>query len=97
MNWLAKYYSSEEFAQIEYRNKIENGELTELGTLTETQRLKESFQPRTQQKFANGSSQIKWLPSDAMLKSKEKKTTPQNRGTGSTGDHHAFSNSSGLF
>ncbi len=77
MNWLAKYYSSEEFAQIEYRNKIKNGELTELGTLTETQRLKESFQPRTQQKFANGSSQIKWLPSDAMLKSKEKKPLPK--------------------
>jgi photosystem II stability/assembly factor-like uncharacterized protein len=76
MNWLAKYYSSEEFAQIEYQNKIKNGVLTELGTLTKTQRLKESFQPRTEQKFANGSSQIKWLPSDAMLKSKEKKSPP---------------------
>ncbi|MDA7861534.1 YCF48-related protein [bacterium] len=77
MNWLAKYYSSEEFAQIEYRNKIKNGELTDHGTLTETQRLKESYQPRTQQQFANGSSQIKWLPSDAMLKSKEKKSPPK--------------------
>ena len=75
MNWLANYYSSEEFAQIEYQNKIKNGELTEFGTLTENQRLKESFRPRTEQTFANGSSQIKWLPSDAMLKSREKKLT----------------------
>lgn len=74
MNWLAKYYSSEEFAQIEYQNKIKNGELTDHGTLTETERIKESFRPRTQQNFVNGSSQIKWLPSDAMLKFKEKKS-----------------------
>jgi photosystem II stability/assembly factor-like uncharacterized protein len=78
LNWLANYYSSEEFAQIEYQNKIKNGELTQYGTLTQTQRLNESFRPRTEQNFANGSGQIKWLPSEAMLKSKENKSSPKN-------------------
>ena len=66
LTWLAQYYASDEFGQIEFRKRIKSGQLKKNGELTRSERTRHQFEtaPRTIQQ--NGVSHLVWTPTQSL-------------------------------
>lgn len=67
LTWLAQYYASDEFGQIEFLERLKSGQLQRSGELADSEKQRTKFSSNAQVIQHNGASHLVWLPSQAML------------------------------
>ncbi len=67
LTWLAQYYGSEEFAQIEFLKRVKNGQLQRNGQLSKAQQVQSDFLTAPQTIQGDGNAHLVWTPTQAML------------------------------
>jgi photosystem II stability/assembly factor-like uncharacterized protein len=70
--WLAQYYASDEFGQIELMKRVKSGQLERSGEITEAEKFRNKFATQPQKIQHNGTAKMVWLPTQAMLDTKVK-------------------------
>lgn len=70
LTWLAQYYGSEEFAQIEFLKRVKNGQLQRNGQPSKAQKIRTDYVTSLQTLRDSGRSQTFWVPTKAMLEKK---------------------------
>ena len=62
LTWLAQYYASDEFGQIEFLNRVRSGQLLRNGQPSQAQQIKNEFATTPQVVHQGGVSQLVWAP-----------------------------------
>ena len=70
LSWLAQYYASEEFAQIEFLNRVKNGQITRDGQLSKAHQIRSQFASTPQTIYLDGMSHSVLIPNQAMRETK---------------------------
>lgn len=68
--WLAQYYASDEFAQIEFMTRIKNNQLATTETVEKSIETESSFSLSPRMYEHNGDSRLVWLPTNLVDESK---------------------------
>ena len=74
LTWLAQYYASDEFGQIELMKRVKTGQLERTGEITKAEKFRNQYSTQPQKIQQNGTAKMVWLPTQAMLDAKIEST-----------------------